>query len=136
MTKRQRAETQFSLDHVLEQMDDICTLDCFSEEEEEATEARDEPFMPGSDDEFRDCISEESDEEMEGTPTYKLVGRSPTSFAYWRKVGYQAYTCTWYQMGTNPGIGLIPDLPPIRPGRAMPNYIQTFKKSFFFVFFS
>ena len=56
-----------------------------------------------------------------------LVGRSPT-FAYWRKVGYQAYNPSadsvsglfviiahiCYQMGTNPGIGLIPDLPPIR----------------------
>ena len=30
-----------------------------------------------------------------------------------------------YQMGTNPGIGLIPDLPPIREGRATPNYNPT-----------
>ena len=68
----------------------ICsTLDFFSEVEvpEEEAEALlkeldadvfDEPFMPGSDDEFSDCegpIAEESDEGIEGrgsTPTCKL----------------------------------------------------------------
>ena len=88
MTKRQCTETRLSLEEVLEQIDDISMLDCFSEEEvpeEEAeallkeldAEVLDEPFMPGSDDEFSDCegpIAEESDEEMEGrgsTPTCK-----------------------------------------------------------------
>jgi len=65
MTKRQCTETRLSLEEVLEQIDDISTLDCFSEEEvpeEEAeallkeldAEVLDEPFMPGSDDEFSD----------------------------------------------------------------------------------
>ena len=71
-------------------MDDVSTLDCFSEEEEvqkeaEAllkeldTEVLDGPFMPGSDDEFSDFegpIAEEIDVEMEdrcSTPTCKLA---------------------------------------------------------------
>ena len=37
-----------------------------------------------------------------------------------------------YQMGTNPGIGSTPDLPPIREGRATPNYGYT--SSFTYVY--
>ena len=56
---------------------------------------------------------------------YCLVGRSPT-FVFWQKVGYEAYTPSdsecgllshithmHYQMDTNPGIGLIPNLPKV-----------------------
>ena len=67
----------------------------------------------------------------------RLVGRSPT-FVFCLKVWYCnhliskcgqlshmwaiiTYSPTHYQMVTNLGIGLIPDLPPKREGRATPN---------------
>ena len=52
----------------------------------------------------------------------------PTSWAWpvlYLDVGYY-HICIRYQMGTNPGVGLIPDIPPKREGLATPKSHPSF----------